>query len=135
MINYVILFVLISEVLDEVWLTKYADEDPMVTYYRDYYVIIFRGFYSVPYKSIEAIQCASQSAVPADGNDDFTMIGAQNDGGVTEAEEMLDGYDLIKNTALSLELLMLVLLSGKVIFSKVYSGEQVQRSESIELSA
>ena len=55
MINYVILFVLISEVLDEVWLTKYADEDPMVTYYRDYYVMIFRGFYSVPYKSIEAI--------------------------------------------------------------------------------
>ena len=73
--------------------------------------------------------------MPAGGNDDFTMIGAQNDTGVTEAEEMLDSYDLIKNTALSLELMMLVLLSGKAIFSKVYSGEQVGRSESIELSA
>ena len=63
------------------------------------------------------------------------MIGAQNDTGVTEAEEMLDSYDLIKNTALVLELMMLLLLAGKVIFSRIYPGEQEQGGQSIELSA
>ena len=135
MINYIILFVLISEILDEVWLAKYTDEDPMVTYYRDYYVMALRGFYSVPYKSIEAIQCASQSAEPASASHGFTMIGAQNDDGVAEAEAMLDSYDLIKNTALVLELVMLLLLAGKVIFSRIYPGEQGEGGQSIELSA
>ena len=77
LVNYIIIFSVLTEIFGKVWVQQSPKDHPIVSYFASSYVAAFRYIYRIPYRSIEIAQCAAwddNTATAAGGTGKFDMV-------------------------------------------------------------